>query len=69
MTILDLFTNEKQRFLDNCTQCGICAEECPILPYTDCAEISSQEIQEGVFEYIENCVSNQRAYNKAFACM
>jgi Fe-S oxidoreductase len=69
VTILDLFTKEKQRFLDNCTQCGLCAEECPILPYTDCAEISSKEIQEGVFEYIESGVTNQRAYTKAFACM
>lgn len=69
MTILDFFTTEKQRFLDNCTQCGLCAEECPILPYTDCAEVSSQEIQEGIFEYIESGVPNQRAFTKAFACM
>jgi Fe-S oxidoreductase len=69
VTILDLFTKERQRFLDNCTQCGLCAEDCPILPYTDCAETSSQEIQEGVFEYIESGAPNQRAYTKAFACM
>ncbi len=69
MTILDFFTEEKQRFLDNCTRCGLCAEECAILSYTDCAEISSQEIQEGVFEYIESGVPNQHAYTKAFACM
>jgi Fe-S oxidoreductase len=69
VTILDLFTKEKNRFLDNCTQCGLCAEECPILPYTDCAEISSQEIQGRIFEYIESGAPNQLAYTKAFACM
>ncbi len=46
MTILDHYAKEKQRFLENCTQCGICAEECPILPYTDISEVSSQDIQE-----------------------
>jgi heterodisulfide reductase subunit D len=69
LTIFELFIKEKQLFLDNCTQCGLCAEECPILPFTDFSEISSQEIQKGVFEYIESGMPNQGAYTKAFACM
>ena len=69
MTILDLFAEEKQRFLENCVQCGLCAEECPILPYTEIGNLSAQEIQEGVFDYIINGNPNQQAYTKAFACM
>ena len=69
MTILDHYGKEKQRFLENCIQCGVCAEECPILPHTDVSEISSQGIQEGVFDCIDSGIPNQQAYTKAFACM
>jgi Fe-S oxidoreductase len=69
MTILDLYAKEKQSFLENCIQCGLCAEECPILPYTEIGNLSAQEIQEGVFDYIKDGNPNQLAYTKAFACM
>ena len=45
MKITDHYETEKQRFLESCTQCGLCAEECPILPYTEIGGISAQEIQ------------------------
>jgi Fe-S oxidoreductase len=69
MTILDHYAKEKQRFLENCTQCGLCADGCPILPYTDISKISSQDIQEGVFDFMDSGIPNQLAHTKAFACM
>ena len=69
MTILDHYAKEKQRFLENCIQCGLCAEGCPILPYTEISEVSAQEIQEDVFDFMEGGIPNQQAYTKAFACM
>ncbi len=69
MTILDYFANEKRQFLEHCIQCGICADECPILPFTDISETASQDIQEGVFDSVENGNFNHFAYTKAFACM
>ena len=69
MTILGYYDKEKQRFLENCTQCGLCAEGCPILPYTDISELSSQDIQEGVFDFMDSGIPNQHAYTKAFAYM
>jgi heterodisulfide reductase subunit D len=69
MKITDHYETEKQRFLESCTQCGLCAEECPILPYTEIGGISAQEIQEDVFDFMEGGIPNQRAYTKAFACM
>ena len=69
MTIIDHYTTEKQRFLENCIQCGLCAEGCPILPYTEISGVSAQEIQEGVFDFMEGGIPNQKAYTKAFACM
>ena len=69
MTISDYYQKEKQRYLDNCIQCGLCAEECPILPYTDMSDTSAPEIQEGVFAFMNDGIPNQEAYTKAFACM
>ena len=69
MTISDHYQKEKKRYLDNCIQCGLCAEECPILPYTDMSDTSAPEIQEGVFAFMNDGIPNQEAYTKAFACM
>jgi len=69
VTIRDHYAREKQRFLENCTLCGLCAEGCPILPCTDVSEIPSQDIQTGVFDYLNGGAPNQSAYTKAFACM
>ncbi len=69
MTIVDHYTKEKQRFLENCTQCGLCAQGCPILPYTDIGYSSFPEIQESVFDFLTIGTSNQQVYTKAFACM
>jgi heterodisulfide reductase subunit D len=69
VTILDHHLQEKNRFLENCTLCGLCAEGCPILPYTDISEISSQDIQKAVFDFMHSGIPNHVAYTKAFACM
>jgi Fe-S oxidoreductase len=67
--IRDHYIKEKQRFLESCTKCGLCAKGCPIVPYTDISKISSQDIQKGVFEFMDSGTPNQLAYTKAFACM
>lgn len=48
MTISDHYQKEKQRYLDNCIQCGFCAEECPILSYTDISNTSALDIMEAI---------------------
>jgi heterodisulfide reductase subunit C len=68
-SILDYYDKEKQRFIENCTVCGLCAEGCPILPYTDIREIPSRDIQQEVFGFMDHGTPNQLAYTKAFACM
>ena len=69
MSILDHYTLEIKRFLDNCTQCGMCADVCPILRHTDICEKSFQDIQEGLYDFINSGIANTLAYTKAFACM
>lgn len=69
MSILTLLRTEKERFIDHCIQCGVCAESCPILPYTDIRQADPQEIQEKVYDCIDDGTFNHLAYTKAFACM
>ena len=69
MSILDHYVKEKQRYLKNSTQCGLCAEGCPILPFTDISENSSQDFQGGVFDFMDSGIPNQMGYTIAFACM
>lgn len=69
MAIAEYYENEKHRFLENCIRCGLCAQECPIINYTDLAEQESSDIQTGVFEFLESGIPNQEVYTKAFACM
>ena len=69
MTIVDHYVKEKQRFLDDCVRCGLCAEQCPILPYAEVGQWSFQDIQEAVFDFMNSTVPNRQAYAKAFACM
>lgn len=69
MSMADYYAQEKQRYLNGCTRCGLCAQGCPILAYTDIAEISSRDVQQGVFDFMASGTANPYAYTKAFACM
>ena len=69
MAISEYYENEKRRYLENCIQCGLCAQECPILSYTEKAVDDVSDIQAGVYAFLESGNKNQEAYTKAFACI
>ncbi len=69
MSIPDYYRRETQRYIENCTRCGLCAKGCPILPHTDMAAISSRDIQASVFDGMTTGVFDHQAHTKAFACM
>jgi Fe-S oxidoreductase len=69
MSVFEHFLQEKEHFLEECTRCGLCAEACPILPYTEAGRKPAGDIQAGVFDFLEGGIPNDAAYNKAFACM
>lgn len=69
MSILDRYRKAEQRFLEACTQCGLCAKACPILPYTAIGGQSFHNVQEDVFDFMQRGIPNLQAYTKAFACM
>jgi len=61
VSILNHYVKEKQRYLKNCTQCGLCAKGCPILPHTDVSELSSPDIQKGVFDFMDSGIPIQNS--------
>jgi Fe-S oxidoreductase len=69
MSIPNHYHRETQRYLENCTRCGLCARGCPVLPHTDVAAISPKDIQTSVFEGMTSGVFDPQARTKAFACM
>ena len=69
MTVVEHYGRERERFLVNCTRCGLCVQECPIIPHTGLADSSSRDIQQGVFDFLDTGRPNPAARTKAFACM
>jgi heterodisulfide reductase subunit C len=69
MSIPDHYRREKQRYIEGCTRCGLCAHGCPILPRTDAAAIPPRDNQKSVFDGVTIGESNPQAHTKAFACM
>lgn len=69
MTLFKHYQSERKRFVEHCTQCGLCAKRCPILPHTDLRDLRAKEIQKGVHDFLNSGEPNSRAYTKAFACM
>ncbi len=69
MSIPDHYRQETRRYLENCTRCGLCARDCPILPYTDAGAIAPSEIQTGVFDSMATGDISPPARTKALACM
>ncbi len=69
MSISENYRREKERYLENCTRCGLCARGCPILPCTDADAIDTREIQGSVFDAMATGDINPPARTKALACM
>ncbi len=69
MSIADYYRRETQRYIENCTRCGLCARGCAILAHTDVSAVSSPKIQASVFEGMTTGVFDPQARTKAFACM
>jgi heterodisulfide reductase subunit C len=59
LAIFNHFQKEKRRYLETCTQCGLCAKGCPIIPYTDLRKAAPQKIQADIFHFMESGVEDE----------
>ncbi len=68
-TLATYFENERKKVVSQCTQCGTCIEECPIVRHTDLKDTPPREIQEKVIGFLNDGAGDNVVYTKAFACM
>jgi heterodisulfide reductase subunit D len=60
---------EKERYLQKCTRCGLCAKGCPILRQTDLAETAPGAIQQALYTFFEEGKSDTTVSVRALSCM
>ena len=63
------FISEKQRMIEECIECGLCAEVCPIISKTSLKDMPSTEIQRQLKTCLELDEPNETAHTRAFSCM
>ena len=67
--LTEFYEQEKQRFIDKCRTCGLCAENCPILSKTELKDISPKEIQRAVKTYLVEGCESDIVRTRVFSCM
>ena len=65
----EYFSDEKERMINDCIECGRCAEECPVVSKTDLKDLPSAEIQTRLRACLESSIPDEVAYTRAFSCM
>jgi Fe-S oxidoreductase len=68
-SLTQYYREEKKRIIEKCKECGICAKKCPIIKHTELKEISPQDIQKQIKNYLENNEAHQTIFARAFSCM
>jgi Fe-S oxidoreductase len=69
MTLTQYYREEKNRVLEKCVECGVCAKKCPIIKTTELSDISPKEIQEQIKAYLKTGEANRTVFNRVFSCM
>ncbi|MHC4104236.1 MAG: (Fe-S)-binding protein [Planctomycetota bacterium] len=63
------YSEEKQRVIKKCKECGVCAKKCPIIRHTELDKLSSQEIQIRIKSYLQDGETNKTVFTRALSCM
>jgi heterodisulfide reductase subunit D len=69
MKLSQLFEQEKQRILDNCTACGICFKKCPISCKTALADRKPAEVQQALKDFLAQGVYSEELRERVASCM
>ena len=48
------FEEERNRVIEECSLCGQCIRECPIIEHTDLKDHSPMEVQRKVIDFLTN---------------
>ncbi|MBI4596765.1 MAG: (Fe-S)-binding protein [Candidatus Tectomicrobia bacterium] len=68
-SLTELFAGEKERFIQNCTLCGVCVESCPAIPYTPLSTIEASDIMARAMDVLQDGSISEEATIRAASCM
>lgn len=68
-SLLDVFARRKEEIIQSCDLCGLCIEECQVIPFTPLASNSPYELQDKLLETLKDGSYSQEAYIRAFSCV
>jgi len=63
------FIEEKKRFGDSCTACGLCVTVCPIIAETDIRDMNPATIMESVMAVYHSGAISPEAKTRIYSCM
>lgn len=67
--ICENFQEVKNKFLDECIECGLCITKCPVIQYTDIHNSNPKNIQKYIKKFLNTGELTQEAYTKVYSCM
>lgn len=60
---------EKQRVIENCKACGLCAKNCPIVAHAGLEKVSPKSLQQQIKAFLVGGEANEAVFVRAFSCM
>lgn len=69
MNIVGFFKSHLDNFLQRCTKCGLCIEQCAAIPHTGLKEMEPRAVQEEVAGFFTNEMPSETVYERAFSCI
>jgi len=69
MELSDFFKQEKQRTLEQCTQCGLCVKHCYIIDKSKLRNEKPRDVQKTLIEFFESGSTSNILHERVDSCM
>ena len=68
-SLAEYYDAEKDRVVETCLECGLCAGMCPVLEHTGLKDTSPEDIQKEVRSFLMTGQPGDVVYARSFSCM
>jgi heterodisulfide reductase subunit D len=67
-SLTELFSQEKERAIQDCNLCGICVDICPVIPFTPLSSMQASDVQAKVMDVLKHGTTSEEAAIRAASC-